>query len=76
MDPMIPLYSVEENMRRARGVTELIGGNKEERYVVPQGAEVVIKRGGEVVANVYAPRDPPPVSEGLLYARSYSGWGV
>lgn len=59
---MMPLVTVEEAMRRSRGVQELQGGTGEERYEVPGGSRMLFYRvcqGGrrELVADLYAPRD-------------------
>lgn len=59
---MMPLITLEEAMRRSRGVRELQGGTGEERYQVQGGSRMFFHRmrpGGrrELVADIYAPRD-------------------
>lgn len=58
---MAPLCTVEEAMRRSRGVKKLPGANDDERYIAPAGARTLFSRilpnGKKVpVADVYSPQ--------------------
>lgn len=64
----MPVFTVEEAMRRSRGVKKIPGANDDERYNAPAGARTLFSRilpnGKKVpVADVYSPqyRRPAPL---------------
>lgn len=61
---MVPIYTVEECMRRSRGVKKIPGANDDERYIAPEGARMLFSRTlpngrRKVVADVVSPGHGP-----------------